>query len=126
MTKIKKNWFEWGVFFVSLALVVGVVGFLAYDAATAGAGEADLQLTLGEPERRGEGYAVPVRVSNRGGQTAEGVHVEVLLRHGDGEERGQFVVAFVPRLSSREGFVAFRTDPRGGRMEARIVGYEKP
>ncbi|HZI17523.1 MAG TPA: hypothetical protein VEY09_02920 [Pyrinomonadaceae bacterium] len=126
MTAIRKNWLEWGVFAVSLALLAGVLGFLAYDAATGSSREAELEVSLGEPERRGAGFGVPVRVSNRGGQTAEGVHVEVVLRHGAGEERGQFVVAFVPRGSSREGFVNFTTDPRGGSLDARVLGYEKP
>jgi uncharacterized protein (TIGR02588 family) len=126
MTEIKKNWLEWAVFYVSLALVVGVTGYLAYDAATAGTEEAEIEVSLGEPAASGAGFAVPVRVSNRGGQTAEGVHVEVLLRHAGGEERGEFVVAFVSRRSAREGFVTFRADPRGGQTEARVVGYEKP
>jgi len=126
MTEIRKNWLEWAVFYLSLALVAGVVGYLAYEAATAGGREAELELRVGEPDRRGDGFVVPVRVVNRGGRTAEGVVVEVKLSHGGGEERGEFVVAFVPRRSSREGFVNFKSDPAGGRLEARVLGYEKP
>lgn len=127
MTEIKKNRFEWTVFGLGLALVLCVVVYLAYDAATVRVREAELEVKLGQPEQRGAGFAVPVRVENRGGRTAEGVHVEVTLTNGGAEpERGEFVVAFVPRRSSREGFVTFRTDPRGARLEARILGYEKP
>lgn len=127
MTEIKKNWFEWTVFGLGLALVLGVVVFLAYDAATVGVREAELEVKLGEPELRGAAFAVPVRIENRGGRTAEGVHVEVTLAHEGAEpERGEFVIAFVPRRSSREGFVTFKSDPRTGRLEARILGYEKP
>jgi uncharacterized protein (TIGR02588 family) len=126
MTEIRKNWLEWAVFLVSLVLVLSVVGYLLYDAATAGTQEAEIEVSLGAPTASGAGFAVPVRVSNRGGQTAEGVHVEVLLRHAGGEERGEFVIAFVPRRSSREGFVTFQADPRRGQMEARVSGYEKP
>jgi uncharacterized protein (TIGR02588 family) len=127
MTAIKKNWLEWTVFYASLALVLGVVGYLSYDWATARGGAPELFVTLGEPERRGGGHSVPVKVTNRGERTAEGVRVEVSLLTGAGaEERGEFTAAFVPRGSESEGWVHFKTDPRAGRLEARVLGYEKP
>jgi uncharacterized protein (TIGR02588 family) len=124
--KIEKNWLEWAVFGAGLALVLGVLGFLAYDGATAGDSPPEFRIELGQPGRRGEHFDVPVRVTNRGGETAEGVHVEVALEAAGEAERGEFVLAFVPRGGTREASVTFRADPRGGTVRARVLGYEKP
>ncbi len=122
--RIEKNWLEWAVFGAGLLLVASALGFLAYDGATAGDSPPDIEVALGTPLRRGASFLVPVRVTNRGGRTAEGVHVEVSLEGT--EERGEFVVAFLPRGGTREASVTFHTDPAAGNMRARVLGYEKP
>jgi len=125
---VEKNWLEWLVFGVGLALVTSTLGFLAYDGATAPDTPPEVEVRLGEPLRAGQGFVVPVTLYNRGGQTAEGVTVEVVLE-GTGApepERSEFTVAFLPRRSTREGWVAFDADPRAGRLKARALGYEKP
>jgi uncharacterized protein (TIGR02588 family) len=124
--KIEKNWLEWAVFAVGLALVCGVLGFLAYDGATTADAPAEFHIEIGRHERRGDGYHVPVRLTNRGGETAEGVHVEVVLEAAGQTERGEFVVAFLPRGGTREASVTFHTDPAAGRLRARVLGYERP
>ncbi|HZB45712.1 MAG TPA: hypothetical protein VE360_10730 [Pyrinomonadaceae bacterium] len=126
--KVEKNWLEWVVFGVGLVLVVSTLAYLVYDGATAADTPPDVEVRLGEPRPGGAGFLVPVTVVNRGGQTAEGVTVEVVLEGaGQGEpERGEFTVAFLPRRGTREGWVAFRSDPRAGRLTARAAGYEKP
>lgn len=125
MKKLHKNWFEWTVFAAGLVLVVATLAYLVYDGATLGAAPPSIEIRLGAPERRAQNFIVPVSVVNRGDLTAEGVQVEVVLK-GAGEERGEFVVAFLPRGATREGWVAFQTDPREGELTARVVGYEKP
>jgi uncharacterized protein (TIGR02588 family) len=126
--RVEKNWLEWAVFGVSLVLVACTLGFLAYEGfGSAGDAPPELRVELGTPERRGEHFLVPVTVRNGGGQTAEGVTVEVALeRDGSPPERGEFSVAFLPRGGQREGFVTFRTDPRSARLVPRVLGYEKP
>ena len=129
MTKkkqIEKNWLEWVVFGAGLALVCGVLGFLAYDGATTGGAPAEFRIEIGRAERRGDGFHVPVRLTNGGGETAEGVHVEVVLETAGQTERGEFVVAFLPRGGTREASVTFTTDPAAGNLRARVLGYEKP
>jgi uncharacterized protein (TIGR02588 family) len=128
-SKIAKHPLEWIVFAVSLALVAGTVGFLAWDAAQAGGEDspAALSIELGRPEPRGGVWAVPVTVHNRGGETAEGVNVEVTLETPGAEpETAAFEAAFVPRRSKREGWVTFRSDPSRGRLSGRAAGYETP
>ena len=126
--RVEKNWLEWVVFGVGLLLVVSTLAYLVYDGATSADAPPDVEVRLGEPRQGGAGFLVPVTVYNRGGQTAGGVSVEVVLEGaGGGEpERGEFTVAFLPRGGRREGWVVFRSDPRAGKLEARAHGYEKP
>ena len=123
--KFEKNWLEWCVFGGGLALVLGTLGFLVYDGAKTGDGPARIEIELGEPSAHAQGFQVPVTVSNRGDLTAGDVQIEVTLE-GPTAERGEFRIAFLPRRSTREGVVTFHTDPRSGRLRARVLGYEKP
>ncbi len=126
--KVEKNWLEWVVFGVGLLLVASTLSYLVYDGATAADTPPDVEVRLGEARPGGGGFLVPVTVFNRGGQTAEGVSIEVVLEApGLREpERGEFTVAFLPRRGTREGWVVFRSDPRAGRLTARASGYERP
>ncbi|MBC8077527.1 MAG: hypothetical protein H7Y32_15745 [Chloroflexales bacterium] len=123
----KKNWLEWTVFGLSLVVVLGALGALAYGAATSGDSAPQIVLELGPPERQPAGFAVPVTLRNEGDITAEGVEVEVTLeRDGQDVEQGGFTVAFVPRDSSAEGWVMFREDPSTGQLRATVLGFEAP
>ena len=125
--KVEKNWLEWIVFGVSLALVAGTLGYLFYDGATATETPPSIQVTVGQSQQTPHNFIVPVAVTNNSGATAEGVHVEVVLESAGGEtERGEFVVAFLPRRATREGWVAFRSDPSTARLTPRVLGYERP
>lgn len=122
-----KNWLEWTVFGVSLLLVLAVLGYLGYDAATMGDAPPMLMVELGEAVEQPGGFAVPVTVMNGGDDTAEDVEVEVTLsRNGNEIEQSQFSIAFVPRGSQGDGWVMFREDPAGGELTAKVLGYEQP
>ena len=126
-TPAGKHPLEWAVFGVSLVLVLGLVGFLVYDATTCGSVPPELVVGLGRPVRSAGGYAVPVEVRNQGDETAEGVHVEVVLElPGKEPERADLEVAFVPRQSLRRAWVTFPADPAAGRLSGRVLGYEVP
>lgn len=127
MSAVEKNILEWVVFAVSLILVMGVIGYLSYDAATLGNNQPDIQVSLGASEQRTQGFVIPVTIRNTGDETAEGVRVEVQLKlNGADAETGELEFPFVPRGGQREGYVAFNRDPNTGRLETRILGYEKP
>ena len=126
MKKVEKNWVEWSVFGVSAVLIVAVIAFLAYESATIGNAPPEIHLQVGAPEQRSGHFAVPIEATNKGDHTAEGVHIEVTLRSGGKEERGDFEIQFLPRRGSREAWVTFKSDPRNGTLEARVLGYEKP
>jgi uncharacterized protein (TIGR02588 family) len=126
--RLEKNWFEWIIFSVGLVLVLATLGYLAYDAATITDAPPTLEARAGASLERPHNFIIPVTLINHGDQTAEGVLVEVVLESGGQEkERGEMTIAFLPRRSRREGWVAFQTDPRNvERIKARVMGYEKP
>ena len=128
MKKLEKNWLEWLVFAASLILVLSTLGYLVYDGATFGEAPPSIEFQLGQPQQRSNRFVVPVSVTNRGDETAQGVHIEVTLESGGKEqENADFEIAFLPRHSTRKGWVTFRTDPRSAeQMEARVLGFEKP
>jgi len=68
---------------------------------------------------------VPVSVTNRGEQPAEGVIVEV-VREGD-QEQAQFQIAFLPRGATGEGWAAFEANADApSQYKAHVIGFEKP
>ena len=128
MSKIEKNWLEWCVFVLSLALVGSVLSYLTYQALFAKSTPPLLEVELGPASPHGGHYAVPVSVHNRGYQTAEAVRVQVLLiKPDDTHEQADFELQFLPPRSSRQGMVTFETDPHTAkRMTGRAIGYQQP
>ncbi|CAN5425880.1 hypothetical protein BH18VER1_BH18VER1_20910 [soil metagenome] len=126
MKKPRKNSLECSVFAVSAALILGIIGFLGYESATIGDRPPAIEVEIGKVVAQSSHFAVPITVRNKGDQTAEGVQIELLLRGGGGEERGQVEVQFLPRRGTRNAWVTFKSDPRSGTLEARVLGYEQP
>jgi uncharacterized protein (TIGR02588 family) len=128
MKKMGKNWLEWTVFALSVVLVTCTLAYLAYDGMTIGDAPPSIEIRVGVPTQGQHNFIVPVSITNHGDQTAEGVQIEVALEaEGKEMERSEFAVAFLPRRATREGWVAFQTDPRTAqKINARVLGYEKP
>lgn len=127
MKKPQKNWLEWTVFAFSLCLVLSAAALLLYQHFTMTKGPPDPQIVLGEVRAHDGFFAVPVRVKNRGDTTAESVHIEVELSLPDGKsETADFELPFLPRHAEREGWVTFQQDPRLGKLQPRVLGYQKP
>ena len=127
MKKVQKNWLEWGAFAVGLVLVLSVLVYLGYSGASMGNEPPNIEVRLGTPEQKQFNFIVPVTVVNHGDETAEGVHIEVVMQRG-GEEaaRGELDIAFLPRHATHEGWVTFENDPRSFQLKARVLGYQKP
>lgn len=127
MSKFDKNWFEWTVFGISAVLVLGTLVFLVRDASTART-PPDVIVELGEAVPGTAGHRLPLQIINRGGETAQDIHVEVVMESGTGEkETADVVIAFLPRGSRREAWVTFRGDPRSSKnIEARALDYQVP
>lgn len=124
-----KNWLEWLVFAAGCVLLLGTLACLGYDIWQSRTPRPPLlSVSLGPAQRRGEYFSIPVTVSNAGDETAEGVHVQVVLETSDGQtERSEFQLEFVPKHSTRYGYVLFENDPmRASKLEARPVGFQRP
>lgn len=126
--KIEKNWLEWTVFAISLVLVLGTLGYLVYDGATLGQAPPKIEFQLGQPQPQLDHFVIAVSAINHGDETAQAVHIEVTLESsGQEQESAEFDLAFLPRHSTRQGWVTFQTDPRTvEKIQARVLGFEKP
>ena len=125
--KPHKNALEWTVFAASAVVIAGVVALLVWNGTAAHDQPPLLRIRTGEPVADGEVFRVPVEVRNEGDRTAEGAQIEILLlRDGQAIERAELMLPFVPRHSSRSGWVTFRHDPRCCAITARAVGYNAP
>ena len=127
MKKPQKNWLEWTVFAISLALIMATAGALLYESFSSGKKPPDPQIRLGAPRAHQGYFSLPVTVNNRGDETAANVHLEVTLIFPGGEtEKGEFDLPYLPRRATREAWVTFRHDPRKGKLEPRVLGFQKP
>ena len=128
MNTPNKNPLEWVVFFISLLLLCGVLGYLVYDALTIGSQPPTIELELGEVTVHGEQYMLPVTIRNVGDRTAEDVIVEVVLLSDTEElEAAELTAAFVARDSTASGWAAFTIDPgTATSIEARVLGFQQP
>lgn len=128
MSVPKKNLAEWAVFAVSLALVLGAVGFLVAQIAEAGDEPARIVVAVGAPDPRDGQLVVPLSVSNEGDGMAEDVRVEVTLERPDaGPETVEIGFARLARRELAEGEAVFADDGgEPGTVTARVLSYTLP
>jgi uncharacterized protein (TIGR02588 family) len=118
----------WGIAFLGLALVVGSIGFMLYEAAAGDSSPPDVTVHVMSILPTRGGYLVKFRAVNEGGSTAEGLTVEgALLKNGtEIVESSNTVIEYVPAHSEREGGLFFASDPRQSELKLRAKGYENP
>ena len=126
--KHEKNWLEWIVFALGMALTLLVLGYLGYQAITASQATPILMVSADSAQEQDGQYVMPVRVRNTSAAPAEGVHVQVVLfKDGAEWEKADFTLQFAPPHSRRRGWVSFLKDPsQADRIEARALGYQMP
>jgi uncharacterized protein (TIGR02588 family) len=122
----EKNLLEWIVFGVAMVLVLATFGYLVREALTETRGPADIVVTLGEARPGSGGHMVPLKAENRGSETAEEVRVTIVLDLGQAREEAVLVFPYLPRGSSRDGWVGFQSDPRRGRLRVAGIAYQAP
>ena len=127
MTKPEKNPLEWTVFAIGLVLVLATLGYLVRESIVGDGGPPEVVARLGEPRPSASGYLVPVEVANNGQTTAEDVLVPIFLEMPGGKrEEAELSIAFLPRDSKRNGWVSFRSDPRGATLSLGAIAFEVP
>lgn len=123
-----KNPFEWGVFVLGLILLLSILGYLGYKTFTYKATDPKMYLEYYHDPTEYEPHRFHIVIHNQGGETAEAVTVELALEKAGKElETADLQIPFCPKESSREGWVAFATNPaEADTIVARVVSYKKP
>jgi uncharacterized protein (TIGR02588 family) len=117
----------WGIALVGLALVLGSIVFMLYEAAAGDSSPPDVTVRVDSILPTRNGFLVRFRAVNEGGSTAEGLTVEGELRSGtERVETSNTTIEYVPSHSEREGGLFFTLDPRQYELQLRAKGYEKP
>src|SRR5688572_28960121 len=120
------DWLERAATWASAAIVLALVGLLAWDAARSDAPPA-IRTQLEPPRAAGSSFHVPVTVHNDGDAPAQGVEVTVSVRVADSTAaEGSFTIDWLPGRSSRRGVAVLGADPAHGRITAAVRGYTEP
>jgi uncharacterized protein (TIGR02588 family) len=118
---------EWVVAGLSLALVLGVVGFILHDALRHPASPPRITFEVDSIVRAGAGHLVEFRARNGGRSTAAGLEVEGELLGDTGSvETSQVTIDYVPAQGATAAGLYFSEDPRRYRLELRPKGYDRP
>ncbi len=128
MTGVQKNWLEWSVFSFGLTLILALIAYLTFAAVTIGNDPPIVEVEVGAAQPRNGTYVVPVTLRNLGDRTAESVVVEVALVQGGTDiETAELTIDFLPRQSTRSGWVTFSTNPAAAdSIEPHVFGYQEP
>lgn len=119
---------EWIAAGLGLALTLGVLGFIGWQAVQA-PDEAlpQIDVRVAGVTRSGAGHLVEIRVVNNSTKTAAGVEVEgTLSQTGNANEKSRTTFAYVPGGSEVRGGLFFKADPGAGDLQVRPLGYEEP
>lgn len=124
----EKNLLEWTVFFISLLLIVGILGYLVYQASVFEEGSPDLQVNFVHDPSSHSPYRYLLKIENDGQETAEEVQIEMVLERGGEElEAAALTLPYVPKQSAREGWVVLSKNPlEADTLYVRVVGYKRP
>ncbi|MFD1705111.1 TIGR02588 family protein [Methylopila henanensis] len=118
---------EWAVGALGAAIVVAVLGVLAYEAVVHRDGAPTLVARVVDVTPTEAGHVVRFRTENRGPSTAAEVVVRATLTQGDRTlEEAETTLDYVARRSEREAGVILKADPASGTLELRATSYRKP
>lgn len=124
----RKNVLEWTVFGASLTLVLTILGYLIYHTIIYTPGSPDLYITYVHDPSTNAPHRYFLRVKNEGQETAEEVQIEMVLEQNGKElEVAAMTIPYVPKKSTREGWVIFSKNPsEADTLYARVVSYKRP
>lgn len=124
---MKRNALEWVILVTSLAAILGLAGFLVFEAVVDGGRPASVGAVadMDRGAASDDGWLIPVRVYNRGGSAAQSVGVEVKATVGGAEEVSELTVDVLAGGSEVELLAGFSGQPDGD-VAVRIVGLETP
>jgi uncharacterized protein (TIGR02588 family) len=117
----------WGIGLFGLALVLGSIVFMLYEALTGDTSLPDVTVQVESIEPSSSGFLVTFRAMNEGGSTAAGLTIEGTVRNGtESIETSTTTIEYLPSHSERKGGLFFTVDPRQYDLQLRAAGYEEP
>ena len=121
-------WLEWASAGIGLALLLGLLGVIGWEALRGGPAEPPaIEVAVRRIAAAPGGYLAEFEALNRAGGTAQSVEIEGTLRGGGApDETSSITLDYVPGHSRRYGGLFFRRDPRQGALELRAHGYQTP
>ena len=124
---MKRNPLELAILTVSLATVIALIAYLSNDAllGTGSAASFRVDVGTGAAANGGDGWLVPLRVRNSGGQAALDVTLVGRASVDGVDETSQLTVGVLAAESSAELVLGFSAHP-DGEVTIRIVGFEAP
>ncbi len=124
---MRRNPLEWAILIVSIAAILGVVGYLLVDAVAGPHDEPRIvaEVGMGAGAEGPTGWTAPVTIRNEGGTAVRALVLEATAMVDGAEEASVLTVNLLASMSDVELFVGFSAAPAGP-VEVRIVGYEVP
>ncbi len=124
---MKRNWLEWAILVISVAVVVALVGYLLVSGLTkSGPAVIRAEVTAAEgADGPDGGWLVPLIVRNEGGRAAVSIFVEGTATVAGKEESSELTVDVLAADSQVELVLGFSGRPEG-EVQVRVVGFETP
>lgn len=126
MKKHKPNWLERIVTFVSIALVIFVIGVLFFEMITNEGSAPHIIVELGAVEENFHHVALAITAKNIGNKTAKDVYIEVYSSDPNMQEKGKIHFDYIPVKSTVKGVITFAEKPIMSTLKVHILGYEVP
>lgn len=118
---------QWAFAAVGLALVVGVIGYMARYALTAGSVVPDVTVERVSTHATRGGHIVRFRARNHASAVAASLRIEGELRQGSSVvETSDATLDYLPSFSERRGGLFFQRDPEGYELRLVSKGYTEP
>lgn len=121
------HWIEWGVGFISAALVLLMIGVIFWEAITDKHMPPDLTAVITSRKHTDAGYRVSFDITNSSTTTAAGVVVRgEILEHNQVSEAVDVSFDYVPAESKSSGAIVFSQYPGDRNVRIRPMSFTDP
>lgn len=124
---MKRNWLEWAILAISVAVVVALVGYLLVSGLS-NRGPAMIRAEVSAAEAADGpdgGWLVPLIVRNEGGTAAVSIVVEGTATVAGTQESSELTIDLLAADSAVEVVLGYSDEP-DGEVQVRVVGFETP
>ncbi|MBC2774854.1 hypothetical protein H6M51_18495 [Rhizobium sp. AQ_MP] len=124
---IRPNWIEWLTGLVATLLVLAMMGWILFEAATSSDRPPELAARIVAIDQVAPGWRVMVEVDNRGDQAAAAVEVKATLENSaDVLEEATLTFDYVAAGSSARGGLMLMNNPSDGLLKIVPSSFTEP